>query len=354
MASHYPNNIFLSVSPGKETEVHVLVALYSSVGEEGMSLAILGDIWLETQDVDLSFLVLDDDLNESRNYHALYRSSRTIKSFLIGKSCAAVTLLGEGLEEPLHVLDIFLTRFKTAGDITNDGDRKVRAPKITRSLNTARTCRMLSLDVGREEGSILYNNEMTDFIALDAGISRIKSEFPQCWCGLINFLYQIFKGGSVMARELDNASCAYDDQNDGDLHSAQPFYFHFQFRVFLQFPPGLLLEVISCDAHIYKEGGLLLLLINHETTLVEEFSTTDSGWCSYHFSGTSRPAYLQTHQCTYLDTWSCLCKYSLGANSGQALRRMAGVLFEDIFDVKDIDPEGKKFDRDITLILWPI
>ena len=24
---------------------------------------------------------------------------------------------------------------------------------------------------------------------------------------------------------------------------------------------------------------------------------------------------------------------------------MAGVLFEDIFDVKDIDPEGKKFDR---------
>jgi DNA-directed RNA polymerase I, II, and III subunit RPABC3 len=24
---------------------------------------------------------------------------------------------------------------------------------------------------------------------------------------------------------------------------------------------------------------------------------------------------------------------------------MAGVLFEDMFDVKDIDPEGKKFDR---------
>ena len=24
---------------------------------------------------------------------------------------------------------------------------------------------------------------------------------------------------------------------------------------------------------------------------------------------------------------------------------MAGVLFEDIFDVKDIDPEGKLFDR---------
>ena len=24
---------------------------------------------------------------------------------------------------------------------------------------------------------------------------------------------------------------------------------------------------------------------------------------------------------------------------------MAGVLFEDIFDVKDIDPEGKSFDR---------
>ena len=27
------------------------------------------------------------------------------------------------------------------------------------------------------------------------------------------------------------------------------------------------------------------------------------------------------------------------------LQRMADVLFEDIFDVKDIDPEGKKFDR---------
>jgi len=24
---------------------------------------------------------------------------------------------------------------------------------------------------------------------------------------------------------------------------------------------------------------------------------------------------------------------------------MAGVLFEDIFDVKDIDPDGKKFER---------
>lgn len=24
---------------------------------------------------------------------------------------------------------------------------------------------------------------------------------------------------------------------------------------------------------------------------------------------------------------------------------MAGILFEDIFDVKDIDPDGKKFER---------
>ena len=24
---------------------------------------------------------------------------------------------------------------------------------------------------------------------------------------------------------------------------------------------------------------------------------------------------------------------------------MAGVLFEDIFDIKDVDPEGKQFDR---------
>lgn len=31
-------------------------------------------------------------------------------------------------------------------------------------------------------------------------------------------------------------------------------------------------------------------------------------------------------------------RYSRAAN-------MAGVLFEDIFNVKDIDPEGKKFDR---------
>ncbi|XP_012533991.1 uncharacterized protein LOC105835354 [Monomorium pharaonis] len=28
---------------------------------------------------------------------------------------------------------------------------------------------------------------------------------------------------------------------------------------------------------------------------------------------------------------------------------MAGVLFEDIFNVKDIDPEGKKFDRGIDI-----
>lgn len=26
---------------------------------------------------------------------------------------------------------------------------------------------------------------------------------------------------------------------------------------------------------------------------------------------------------------------------------MAGILFEDIFDVKDIDPDGKKFDRGV-------
>lgn len=36
---------------------------------------------------------------------------------------------------------------------------------------------------------------------------------------------------------------------------------------------------------------------------------------------------------------------------------MAGVLFEDIFNVKDIDPEGKKFDRgesEIYLVLSSI
>lgn len=32
---------------------------------------------------------------------------------------------------------------------------------------------------------------------------------------------------------------------------------------------------------------------------------------------------------------------------------MAGVLFEDIFNVKDIDPEGKKFDRGkLAVIDW--
>lgn len=34
--------------------------------------------------------------------------------------------------------------------------------------------------------------------------------------------------------------------------------------------------------------------------------------------------------------------------------RMAGVLFEDIFDVKDINPEGKKFDRGMTVWQWVI
>lgn len=36
---------------------------------------------------------------------------------------------------------------------------------------------------------------------------------------------------------------------------------------------------------------------------------------------------------------------------------MAGVLFEDIFNVKDIDPEGKKFDRGkfiLELTFWRV
>ena len=36
---------------------------------------------------------------------------------------------------------------------------------------------------------------------------------------------------------------------------------------------------------------------------------------------------------------------------------MAGILFEDIFDVKDIDPDGKKFERGdcryVFLVLAP-
>ncbi|XP_006987802.2 DNA-directed RNA polymerases I, II, and III subunit RPABC3 isoform X2 [Peromyscus maniculatus bairdii] len=34
-----------------------------------------------------------------------------------------------------------------------------------------------------------------------------------------------------------------------------------------------------------------------------------------------------------------------GASAALVPLAMAGILFEDIFDVKDIDPEGKKFDR---------
>jgi len=33
---------------------------------------------------------------------------------------------------------------------------------------------------------------------------------------------------------------------------------------------------------------------------------------------------------------------------------MAGVLFEDIFDVKDIDPDGKKFQRGLYYIIFGI
>ena len=29
---------------------------------------------------------------------------------------------------------------------------------------------------------------------------------------------------------------------------------------------------------------------------------------------------------------------------------LGGVLFEDIFDIKDIDPEGKKFDRGNVIV----
>lgn len=35
-------------------------------------------------------------------------------------------------------------------------------------------------------------------------------------------------------------------------------------------------------------------------------------------------------------------------------RNMAGILFEDIFDVKDIDPDGKKFDRGQAQYFQPI
>ncbi|CAL1679493.1 unnamed protein product [Lasius platythorax] len=37
--------------------------------------------------------------------------------------------------------------------------------------------------------------------------------------------------------------------------------------------------------------------------------------------------------------------FSRGKFGLTSVSNMAGVLFEDIFNVKDIDPEGKKFDR---------
>lgn len=38
-------------------------------------------------------------------------------------------------------------------------------------------------------------------------------------------------------------------------------------------------------------------------------------------------------------------KQKLHSYALKSVESMAGVLFEDIFDVKNIDPEGKKFDR---------
>lgn len=40
-----------------------------------------------------------------------------------------------------------------------------------------------------------------------------------------------------------------------------------------------------------------------------------------------------------------LRRFESSSTRGASVFKMAGVLFEDIFDVKDIDPEGKKFDR---------
>ena len=42
---------------------------------------------------------------------------------------------------------------------------------------------------------------------------------------------------------------------------------------------------------------------------------------------------------------SNLCYIKVYHTCKEVKPRMAGVLFEDIFDVKDIDPEGQKFDR---------
>ena len=76
----------------------------------------------------------------------------------------------------------------------------------------------------------------------------------------------------------DDASCAYDDRNYGSLHSAQLFHFHFQFGVFLQLLPGLLLEVvIGWDTNIYDEGGLLLLIIDREVRPIAAYTAV----CNY-------------------------------------------------------------------------
>lgn len=59
------------------------------------------------------------------------------------------------------------------------------------------------------------------------------------------------------------------------------------------------------------------------------------------------------------NAWNTLARYNHDSTNIEAkiiisfvtgrelteIRKMSGVLFEDIFNVKDMDPEGKKFDR---------
>lgn len=56
-------------------------------------------------------------------------------------------------------------------------------------------------------------------------------------------------------------------------------------------------------------------------------------------------------QVTKKKRWISNCALTITFWNCFIFLKMAGVLFEDIFNVKDIDPEGKKFDRGKSLYL---
>lgn len=85
----------------------------------------------------------------------------------------------------------------------------------------------------------------------------------------------------------------------------------------------------------YLRGGLCgyrLYIHDHQFTSVEENSQGKGA-----AGGADAPA--------RVTRWS-----AIRGQLDQSVSKMAGVLFEDIFNVKDIDPEGKKFDRGECLL----